>query len=140
MFIGDRLGLDVAVDPRLRERMSWEDEQRQSLEEFLAEWDAASRNRSLVPMSGDSSRDAAARFLTAIEELARSTDDGADAIVVAHGGVTVDALRTLLGDERLRRQQADLIERGVPNCAITALCWDHRGWRVQLPSTAHLHG
>jgi hypothetical protein len=36
--------------------------------------------------------------------------------VVSHGGVTVDLLRTLLGDTGLPEQ---LIADGVPPCAVT---------------------
>jgi broad specificity phosphatase PhoE len=66
-----------------------------------------------------------------------TVDDG-DVVVVAHGGVTVDALRTLLGDESLLAQRPSLIDEGVPCCAITTLRREHDGWDVGLPSTAHL--
>jgi hypothetical protein len=51
----------------------------------------------------------------------RST--GSVAVVVAHGGVTVDALRAILGDETLLGKRPELISDGVPSGAITQLVW-----------------
>jgi broad specificity phosphatase PhoE len=134
--IAAALGLDVTIDQRLRERMNWEGTD-QTLEEFLAEWQRASEDRSFVPQSGDSSEQAADRFLAALEELAGSGDEGA-IVVVAHGGITVDAIRTVLGDRPLEAQQPALIAEGVPPCAITVFRPDERRWVVELPSTEHL--
>lgn len=139
-IIGQALGLDVSIDPRLRERMNWQGEEHQTFEEFLAEWEAASRDRSFVPRAGDASRDAAARFLAAVEDLARAAADGDDLVVVTHGGVTVDALRTLLGDELVRTRCPGLIEQGIASCSVTQLHWDDGAWRVLPPSAVHLEG
>ncbi len=70
-------------------------------------------------------------------ELADAEDEG-DVVVVAHGGVTVDAIRAVLGDGPLLARQADLIAEGVPPCAITVFRRDGRQWVVDLPSTQHL--
>jgi hypothetical protein len=51
---------------------------------------------------------------------------------VTQGGVTVDLLRTLLGDHAL---SASLFEQGIPSCAITTLDKLHV---VEVTSTAHL--
>lgn len=134
--IADALGLDVTTDDRLRERMNWEGEE-QTLDEFLAEWRRASEDRSFVPRCGDSSEQAADRFLVALKELAEAGDEG-DVAVVAHGGVTVDAIRTVLGDEELLTQQPALIGEGVPPCAITVFRHGGGEWVVELPSTQHL--
>jgi hypothetical protein len=48
------------------------------------------------------------------------------------GGVTVDLLRTLLGDGRLPRR---LIDEGVPPCAITTV---HNLEVIEIASVAHL--
>jgi broad specificity phosphatase PhoE len=66
-----------------------------------------------VPRSGDSSHQAADRFLACVAE----PRPGPFA-VVTHGGVTVDALRTLLGDDAV---PAELVRNGVPSCAVTTL-------------------
>lgn len=134
--IAEALELDEATDGRLRERMNWEG-QEQTLDEFLSEWRRASMDRSFTPQCGDSSGEAADRFLAVLTELATTGDEG-DIAVVAHGGVTVDAIRTVLGDETLLSQQPALIDEGVPPCAITVFNYTHGEWVVELPSTQHL--
>ncbi len=69
MPLAAAIGVEVGIDPRLRERMNWEGEQHQALDDFLAEWQVATNDRSYVPRSGDSSEQAAARFIEAIAEL-----------------------------------------------------------------------
>jgi len=136
--IAERLALDLSTDVRFRERMNWEGQESQSLEDFLADWERATRDRAYVPRSGDSSDDAGARFVAGLDDLARERRDGT-VVVVAHGGVTVDALRTIVGDECIERELPDLIANGVPCCAITGLRHDGLAWSVvHLPSTDHL--
>lgn len=135
------LELTVQIDARLRERMNWDGDGLQSIDDFLDEWDRASSDRSYVPSSGDSSQQAAARFLDAITDIVASTKDGAVVAVVAHGGVTVDTLRTVLGDELLQEQAPELIPNGVPCGAVTVLERRDGAWRVeQFPSTRHMNG
>ena len=67
------LGLDVVVDARLRERMNWTGAA-ESLDDFLADWQRGSADRTSVPRSGDSSLDAAIRFLDALSDLADLAD------------------------------------------------------------------
>ena len=62
------------------------------------------------------------------------------AVAVAHGGVTVDALRTVLGDTKVMAQPPTLVDDGVACCAITVFQHTDGGWAVDLPSTAHLGG
>jgi broad specificity phosphatase PhoE len=104
-------GLEVRLDDRLRERMNWDG--RSPLSDFLAEWDRCTRDRDLVPAGGDSSHQAGARLR---EFLAERIDEPGPVAVVSHGGVTVDLLRTLLGNTVL---PGHLIADGVPPCAIT---------------------
>jgi hypothetical protein len=59
--------------------------------------------------------------------------------VVAHGGVTVDTLRTIAGDQHVQASRPGLLTDGVPCGAITVLERTGLRWQVnQLPSTAHL--
>ena len=133
-------GCPLVIDARLRERMNWDDPTVQSFEEFVLAWRRTSADRGYVPRWGDSSQAAADRFLQALGDLVRTFETGT-AAVVAHGGVTVDALRNLLGDDELRKDAPDLIDRGVPNCAITTLDFDGDSWTVErLPSARHLRG
>ncbi|MEU9335111.1 histidine phosphatase family protein [Streptomyces sp. NPDC048290] len=112
-FIAVACGLAVRMDTRLRERMNWSDDE--PLEEFLADWAATVQDRDYVPRSGDSSRQAGDRVLACLTDLAGEPGPVA---VVTHGGVTVDLLRTLLGDDALTE---DLLYGGIPTCAITTL-------------------
>lgn len=52
-------------------------------------------------------------------------------IVVAHGGVTVDALRTLFGDRFIQNVAPRAITEGVPCGAITSLRWDTDRWTLE---------
>ena len=126
----------VVIDPRLRERMNWTG--REPIEDFLDDWRRASADRTHQPRTGDSSHAAAERFLEALDDAAGANQTGT-LVVVAHGGVTTDALRTLLGDDSLRAQAPQLIDEGVPSCAITTLSRQDNGWSVEsIASTAHL--
>ncbi|TDE11808.1 histidine phosphatase family protein [Jiangella asiatica] len=103
----------VQVDPRLRERMNWDGSR--PLAAFLADWATATGDRDHVPRDGDSSRRAGDRlrgFLVDHLGLAGGV------AVVTHGGVTVDLLRTLVGDDQLPTR---LLTDGVPSCALTVL-------------------
>jgi broad specificity phosphatase PhoE len=133
------VGVEVGIDPRLRERMNWEGERDQPLGDFLAEWQVATNDRSYVPRTGDSSEQAAARFIDAISDLAEQLPTDATVAVIAHGGVTVDTLRTIAGDEYVQALRPELLTDGVPCCAIAVLERTGLTWQVnQLPSTAHL--
>ena len=133
------LGLPVRLDPRLRERMNWGDGPAgQSLVDFLREWTRATADRDFTPGSGESSRVAGARLLAALDDLA-TTGPGARLVLVTHGGVTVDLLRTLVGDDALQRQHPTLLAQGIPPAAVTRLR-RHRGGYVptDVASVAHL--
>ena len=135
--VADAFGLVPATDDRLRERMNWDGTQ--PFDAFLADWQRATADRSFQPALGDSSVAAADRFLAALEDLVERIPDGATAIVVAHGGVTVDTLRTILGDDALTLAAPTLIDDGVPSAAITVLRHGAGGWSVTaFPGTSHL--
>jgi len=121
-------GLEVRLDDRLRERMNWDG--RSPLSDFLAEWDRSTRDRDFVPRGGESSHQAAARLR---EFLVERIGEPGPVAVVSHGGVTVDLLRSLLGDAGLPDQ---LIAEGVPPCAITT--FDALNV-VGIARTGHLH-
>lgn len=125
--IASKAGLRVREDARLRERMNWDGSQ--PIEDFLADWAASVKDRDFVPAAGDSSRDAAERFRTCLVDL--SSEPGPVALVT-HGGVTVDLLRTLIGDDAV---PVELMQHGVSSCAITTL--DDLSV-VDIASVAHL--
>jgi len=135
--IATALGLAVTTDVRFRERMNWDDDASIGLDEFLTQWQRATGDRSYQPQIGDSSINAAARFIDALVDLEQG--EGDLVVVVAHGGVTVDALRTIAGDAPAGEVSADLIADGVPSCAITRLRVSRGTVTViDYPSTAHL--
>jgi len=135
--IAAALGLVVKTDPRFRERMNWGDDSSISLDEFVTEWQRATDDRFYQPLVGDSSNDASARFIDALVDLEQ--DEGDVIVVVAHGGVTVDALRTIAGDASVSEANIDLISDGVPSCAITQLRVSRGTVNViDYPSTDHL--
>ncbi|MFI6604028.1 histidine phosphatase family protein [Nonomuraea sp. NPDC050536] len=111
--IASRTGLPLQEDPRLRERMNWDGSQ--PMEEFLEDWMATTRDRDFVPSSGDSSRQAAERMKACLHDLIGRPGPVS---LVTHGGVTVDLLRTLLGDDMV---PITLVQDGIPPCAITTL-------------------
>ena len=135
--IAQAFGVDAIVDDRLRERMNWDGSI--PFDDFLADWERSTADRTFRPQVGDSSRDAAERFLAGLDDLAVTIPDGSTGIVVAHGGITVDTLRTILGDDALTIAAPTLIDDGVPSCAITRLEQTASGWSVAaVPSTSHL--
>jgi broad specificity phosphatase PhoE len=125
--IASAAGLAVAVDARLRERVNWDGEQ--PLKQFRAAWARSVRDRDFVPPSGDSSRQAGRRFREFLDDQAPGRGPVA---AVTHGGVTVDLLRTLLGDDAV---PARLLREGVPPCAVSVI--DGRTV-VEIASVAHL--
>jgi len=135
--IGAAFQLDVQTDDRLRERMNCDDDT-VNLEQFLDEWQRASNDPSYRPTTGDSSSVSAERFIATLVDIEEQVGHGV-VIVVAHGGVTVDALRVLVGDDEVRATNPDLIESGVPCGAVTELRVDDRVVSVVgYPSTEHL--
>lgn len=137
-LIAEQVPLRVQVDVRLRERMNWHSAGSQPLDRFLLEWSRASRERDYVPASGDSSRQAGDRFLDAIDDLADGHPD-ATVVVVSHGGVTVDLLRNLIGDDAVEEAAPALVDQGVPCCAVTTLERSGARWSVtDIASTSHL--
>jgi broad specificity phosphatase PhoE len=119
-IIGAHCGLMPVIDDRLRERMEWDGAR--PFDEFLADWERASSDRGWTPPGGDSSQATSDRMRAALDDIA---DQGvARALVVSHGGATVDLVRDLAGDDVARP-----FEEGIPNCALTTLIHDG-AWHV----------
>ena len=114
-------------DVRLRERMNWDGTE--PLADFMAEWERSTHDRDYVPSGGDSSGQAGERLRAFLLDVIAEPGPVA---ATTHGGVTVDLLRTLLGDGRLPRR---LVDEGVPPCAITTV---HNLEVIEIASVAHL--
>jgi len=119
----------MSIDDRLSERMNWEGPTKESAEAFLAEWQRTVVDREYVPASGDSSKAAAARLGQFLDDADRRLPDGPIA-VVTHGGVTIDLLHDLMGDERLDSAVPGLLGRGMPPGGLTILAGSHGTWRI----------
>jgi broad specificity phosphatase PhoE len=120
-------GLTVRRDGRLRERMNWDGSI--PFDAFLALWARTARDRDLVPEGGQSSRQAGARLQSF---LASMRDQAGPVAAVTHGGVTIELLRNLLGDDGL---PSGVLEAGIPSCAVTAVDGANVG---MIASEAHL--
>jgi broad specificity phosphatase PhoE len=110
--VAEAAGLPVLVDARVTERMNWD--RTVPFERFAEDWARTIADRDHVPALGDSSRAAGERFRAF---LADCGGDGPIA-VACHGGVTVDLLRTLMGDAAVPQA---LMREGVPSGAITVI-------------------
>jgi broad specificity phosphatase PhoE len=106
-------GLAVRPDARLRERLNWDGGM--SFDAFLAVRDRTTRDRDLVPERGQSSRQAAARLQAFLADMRALPWPAA---TVTHGGITIDLLRDLLGEDGL---PPGLLAAGIPACAVTAV-------------------
>ena len=127
--VGAATGLAVRLDSRLRERLNWDGTR--AFDAFLAEWDRSTEDRDLVLGNGESSRSAGERLRLFLVDL---VGDGSPVAVVSHGGVTLDLLRNLLGDDEL---PARLMADGIPPGAITTLDDLHV---TGIAATGHLTG
>jgi broad specificity phosphatase PhoE len=107
------LGMIVALDARLRERVNWDGGR--TFQSFSEDWERSVRDRDFVPPGGESSRQAGSRMLGFLRDM--TALEGA-MVAVTHGGVTTDLLRTLLGDDQLPGR---LLRGGIPACAITTI-------------------
>jgi broad specificity phosphatase PhoE len=106
-------GLAVQTDARLRERLNWDG--RQPYDAFLALWARTRDDRDFAPADEESSRQAGARLMAFLADLPGIPGP---VVAVTHGGVTIDLLCNLLGDDAL---PPDLLAAGIPPCAITAV-------------------
>jgi broad specificity phosphatase PhoE len=104
-------GVEVRLDHRLRERANWDGTQ--PFEDFLRDWERCTRDRDFAPPGGESSREAGERLRGFLDTQATGSGPVS---AVTHGGVTVDLLRTILGDAAV---PATLMRDGIPACAIT---------------------
>jgi len=72
------------------------------------------RDPDWIPADGESSRQAGMRL---VEFLSGLADTPGPVAAVTHGGVTVDLLRNLLGDDAV---PAAVLAAGIPPCAVIA--------------------
>lgn len=117
--VAELCAVDVVTDANLTERMNWTNKCGLSLPEFMEEWRRATADRSYTPVVGESSTAAGARLDGWIR--AAATQHSGSVVCVTHGGVTIDLLRTLIGDAELQHRAPGLIDAGMPPGAISKL-------------------
>ncbi|MDE9366468.1 histidine phosphatase family protein [Luteipulveratus sp. YIM 133132] len=116
--IGAAVGLTPTVVDELCERSSWPGPEAMPEEDFLRDWRRTCRERAFRPRIGDSSHATAARMARALRGAARKARHG-PAVLVCHGGATVDLLRDLVGDRQLEHRYPGAVEHGLPGTAVT---------------------
>lgn len=117
-------GLTVRVDARLAERLNWDGSM--PWQDFADLWARTGEDRDLAPGGGQSARQAGARLQESLAGLP------GPAAAVTHGGITIELLRNLTGDDGL---PPDLMAAGIPPCAITTL---DNLTPVMIASVSHL--
>lgn len=135
------LDLPVVVEAGLTERMTWFPDA-EPLEDFLAQWRRTNRDRDHQPPTGDSSRTAGRRFEEVLRALVHAdAGPGGSVVVVTHGGVTVDFLRTVVDDAVWAPRIEPYVEDGVPGGAITEVSFSGGVWRLHhLARLDHVGG
>jgi broad specificity phosphatase PhoE len=120
-------GLAVQAEARLRERLNWDGST--PWEAFADLWARTADDRDLVPEGGQSARKAGARlqdFLAGLHGMPGPV------VAVTHGGVTIELLRNLPGEDAL---PPGVLAAGIPPCAITTV--DNLN-PVMIASVSHL--
>jgi broad specificity phosphatase PhoE len=125
-------GLTVHSDTRPRERLNWD--AGIPFDTFAALWARTTHDRDLAPAGEQSSRQAGARLQ---DFLASMQGQPGPVAAVTHGGVTIELLRNLLGDNGL---PPTALQAGIPPGAITAIDGHHVTMLAvtMLASDAHL--
>jgi broad specificity phosphatase PhoE len=120
-------GLTAQPDAQLRERLNWDGNM--PWPAFLALLARTTHDRDFAPGNDESSRQAGTRLQAFLADLPGTPGPVA---AVAHGGITTDLLRNLLGDDAL---PPHLLDAGIPPCAVTAI---DDLTVTMIASTAHL--
>jgi broad specificity phosphatase PhoE len=106
-------GLTARADARLRERLNWD--QGMPWDAFADLWARTTNDRDLVPEGGQSARQAGAGLQAFLAGLGGLPGPVA---AVTHGGVTVELLCNLLGEDAV---PPGVLAAGIPPCAITTI-------------------
>ena len=117
--IGRELGLDARVDAELAEYHlgSWEGRPYRELLEVEDFWTRIRGDPDFAPEGGESVRQVAERFASAVGRIA-ATHPGETAVVVSHGGTMALGLGWLLDGRH------SSWKRVMQNCAVSELAFD----------------
>jgi len=131
--IARRLGLDVRIEPDLREfdLGSWEGRSYKSLFEEERLWHHMKRDPHFAPHGGESPLAATERLLGALQRIA-AAHPGQRVIIVSHGGALSMALGKLLDDDYSEWR------RMMENCAVSDLVLEPAPALLTFNETSHL--
>lgn len=136
--IGKILQLPFQTDDRLKERMNWGDRKGETFEEFLDEWEKASRDRNYQPINGNSASKTGKRlrdFLLEIESKHRNEE----VLIVTHGGAIGDFLQNTFSNLTyvISPQGTNYVE--ILECSITTIKKERDEFILEkVGDTAHL--
>jgi glucosyl-3-phosphoglycerate phosphatase len=127
-FVGDRTGLSVILDARLRETRfdGWEGLTAAEIAEKFGDQRQLWRSGANVRPggTGELRHEVGERVAAAVAECAADLPDSGLLVVVTHGGAMSAGVTTLLG---VPREYWPIIS-GVPNCHWTVLEEYRKGW------------
>lgn len=136
--ISKKVNINYILDDRLKERLNWGDDLSLSFEDFLLEWEKTEKNRNYRPRIGASSVQAGKRFLEIIEEFENSKRYK-NIVIVSHGGIIIDLLRNLFGDDFLSSKNSDFVGNSISECSITTLSIENGKYELEeFASTRHI--
>jgi broad specificity phosphatase PhoE len=138
--IAGATGHSVNLDDRLIERMVWEGRSdSESHQRFRSDWERTVADRDFDPQSGDSSRSAGGRLESFLEELLNQQIRPGTHLAVSHGGVIIDLLRNLIGDDRLLSWRPEALTQELPHCSLTRVKWVREDWQLmEIGAVSHL--
>lgn len=140
-IINKFLNIDVTYDDRLRERMNWGSISDQPLDEFLKEWEYSNYHRDFKPKAGLSSNESSKNILELIKEIIKK-GNSENILLVTHGGVISDLLRTLFTEKELLSFNPEFMQKLdqlIHECSITTLIYKNNKFELKcIGSTKHI--
>jgi broad specificity phosphatase PhoE len=124
------LKLDFSEDKRLIERMIWSSYDVKK-EDLMKDWFKATNNRQFKSKFGDTSFDTGARVTAVIEEV----PENSTALLVTHGGATLDYLRNTFGDnalESIKTEYPGGTDFMMRHCAINKVVFTKNGPQLKM--------
>ncbi len=133
--IAQALGLEIALDPGLREYDlgSWEGKTYRELQEHHRLWDHMREDPHFAPHGGESPLEVAERFTDSLRRIARA-HAAERVVVVGHGGALSLAFAALLAGDY------SAWGRVMSNCGVSELRLDPTPQVSRFNQTLHLEG
>ena len=137
--IASPLALEVITDERLTERMEWEN--KESFDEFIAEWSKTDNDRNFQPKTGASSTAKGVIMKKVVDELTSKHKDG-NVLIVTHGGSIGDLLRHIFETDTIPHVVDPVTNAPhilISECSITVIKNnDNEFTLTKLNNTSHL--